>query len=115
MHICFITNEYPKQNFPHGGIGTFIKVIANQLVKLNHKVSVIGINNYTNRNEEETDAGVNVYRLKPKKLKGVTWLLHNISINAKIKSLNFILVDLNTKETNSIKSKTLSTRCMLKA
>jgi glycosyltransferase involved in cell wall biosynthesis len=88
MHICFITNEYPKQNFPHGGIGTFIKVIANQLVKLNHKVSVIGINNYTNRNEEETDAGVNVYRLKPKKLKGVTWLLNNISINAKIKSLN---------------------------
>ncbi|MDC3312809.1 glycosyltransferase family 4 protein [Flavobacteriaceae bacterium] len=88
MHICFITNEYPKQNFPHGGIGTFIKVIANQLVKLNHKVSVIGINNYTNRNEEETDAGVNVYRLKPKKLKGVTWLLNSISINAKIKSLN---------------------------
>jgi glycosyltransferase involved in cell wall biosynthesis len=88
MHICFITNEYPKQNFPHGGVGTFIKIFAKQLFSSNHRVSVIGINNYTKKNEEENDDGVSVYRLKPKKVKGVTWLLNSLSVNSKIKSIN---------------------------
>ena len=88
MHICFITNEYPKHNFPHGGVGTFIKVFAKQLNSCNYKVSIVGINNYTKVDEHEDDGGISVYRLKPKKLKGITWLLNNLSINSKIKSID---------------------------
>lgn len=27
MHIVFLTSEYPKEGFPHGGVGTFIRVL----------------------------------------------------------------------------------------
>ena len=33
MHICFLTNEYPKAGFPHGGLGSFVKTMAEALVK----------------------------------------------------------------------------------
>lgn len=88
MHICFITSEYPKVNFPHGGVGTFIKVFAKQLSENGHKVSVIGINNYTKKDEVEKDGDVTVYRLKPRRLKGLTWLLNNKTINSKIKEIH---------------------------
>lgn len=63
MHICFISNEYPKEGFPHGGVGTFLKTIAPKLVEAGHKVSVVGIN-YTSSNETSVENGVTIYRLK---------------------------------------------------
>ena len=33
MHLCFITNEYPQAGFPHGGMGSFVKTIAEALVE----------------------------------------------------------------------------------
>ena len=33
MHICFLTDEYPKEGFPHGGIGSFVKTMAEALAK----------------------------------------------------------------------------------
>ena len=80
MHICFITNEYPKQDYPHGGVGTFIHTIAHELIEKGHTVSVIGINVYCNVDEEEKDGEVSVYRIKPKILKGLTWYFNNQSI-----------------------------------
>lgn len=88
MHICFITHEYPKARFPHGGIGTFIQTIGRAYVKLGHKVSVIGINVYTKNEEEEIDEGVNVYRLKQRIYKGLTWYFNYKSINNKLNELN---------------------------
>ena len=88
MHICYITHEYPKQGFPHGGIGTFIQTIARALVKKKHAVTVIGINHYTNTDEKIDDEGVTVYRLKPQKIKGITWLLNSKKINASIKRIH---------------------------
>lgn len=87
MHICFITSEYPKVGFPHGGVGTFIQILARNLVKNNVKVSVVGLN-YTNEFECVDDFGVTVYRLKPKVLRPITWLLNYNSINSEIKKIH---------------------------
>ncbi len=66
MHICFITSEYPKKGFAHGGLGSFVATLSKNLVKQGVKVSVVGIN-YTNNIETIIENGVNIYRLKPKK------------------------------------------------
>jgi glycosyltransferase involved in cell wall biosynthesis len=86
MHIVFLTHEYPKSGFPHGGVGTFIQIIAKWLVQNGIDVSVVGIN-YTREYEEENDEGVYVYRLKSQKIKGFTWLLQSKSINSKLQNI----------------------------
>ncbi|WP_316632881.1 glycosyltransferase family 4 protein [uncultured Flavobacterium sp.] len=87
MHICFLTNEFPKEGFPHGGIGTFIKTFATTLVKKNIKVSIIGIN-YTTNNETEIAEGVNIYRLEKSKIKGLSWYFNCAAINKKIREIH---------------------------
>ncbi|SFD72428.1 glycosyltransferase family 4 protein [Flavobacterium phragmitis] len=87
MHICFLTNEYPKKGFPHGGIGTFVKTMAEELVKNDVKVSVIGIN-YIAENEREVLNGVYVYRLKRSGAKGFSWYFNSRAINKEIKEIN---------------------------
>ena len=87
MHICFITNEYPKKSFPHGGVGSFVQTFGKNLIEEGHKVTVIGIN-YIDKYEEENDNGVLIYRLKPKKIKGLTWYYNAVSIDNKIKELH---------------------------
>lgn len=88
MHICFITNEYPKEGFPHGGVGTFVHTISHKLIEYGHQVSIIGINVYTKKNEYENENDIEIYRLKPKKIKGLTWLFNNKSINSKLSQVN---------------------------
>jgi len=88
MHICFVTNEYPKHTFSHGGVGTFIRTLGRKLVEKGHRVTVVGINFYTHTCEAESDCGVSVYRLKPKIIKGLTWYYNNRAISKKIKSLH---------------------------
>jgi glycosyltransferase involved in cell wall biosynthesis len=87
MHICFITSEYPKTGFPHGGVGTFIKTLAEKLAKNNIRVSIVGIN-YENKNEFLVENGVNVYRLIPSKLKGFIWYFNSQTINSTIKRIH---------------------------
>jgi glycosyltransferase involved in cell wall biosynthesis len=87
MHICFLTNEYPKEGFPHGGLGSFVKTLAESLVKSGVKVSVIGLN-YTPNEEIEMFEGVELYRLKRSKLKGLAWYFNSKAINATIVSVN---------------------------
>ena len=84
MHICFLTNEFPKEGFPHGGIGSFVKTLASALVKKGIKVSVIGLN-YTANDEIERVEGVDVYRLKSRHVKGLSWYFNFKVINKKIK------------------------------
>ncbi len=88
MHICFLTHEYPKEGFPHGGIGTFIKTISKAYVNKGHKVSVVGINNYSNQEEVLISDGVTIHRLKPLKIKGLTWMFNSKSINIRIKKIH---------------------------
>lgn len=88
MHICFITSEFPKPGFPHGGVGTFIATLGKALLKKGVQVSVVGINNYTYIEEVSNEEGINVYRLKLKKVKGLTWCFNIQSINKKIKEIH---------------------------
>jgi glycosyltransferase involved in cell wall biosynthesis len=87
MHICFLTHEYPKEGYPHGGVGTFVRTLGRDLVKEGIKVSVIGTN-YIDANEDENDSGVMVYRLAPKYFKGLTWYLNSKRINQKLAELH---------------------------
>jgi len=87
MHICFISSEYPKSGFPHGGIGTFLQTLSRNLVKKGVSVSVVGIN-YEPKNETEIDQGVHLYRLKGSKIRGIAWATNSRVINQKIKQIN---------------------------
>jgi glycosyltransferase involved in cell wall biosynthesis len=88
MHICFITDEYPKLDFPHGGVGTFIHTISHKLIEKGHKVSIIGVNVYTKIDEKEQDGEVSIYRLKPRIVKGLTWYFNNKSINRQLETIH---------------------------
>lgn len=87
MHICFLTNEYPKEGFPHGGIGSFVKTLAVALVKQGIKVSVVGMN-YTPNDENETVNGVTIYRLQKSTVKGLAWFYNSKAINERVKSIH---------------------------
>jgi glycosyltransferase involved in cell wall biosynthesis len=83
MHVCFLTNEFPKVDFPHGGIGSFVKTLALEFIKKGINVSVIGMN-YTLNDETEIVDGISVYRLKKSTVKGFSWYFNSKAINKKI-------------------------------
>ena len=87
MHICFITNEYPKQGFPHGGIGSFVKTLAHELIKKGNQVSIVGLN-YEAKCEVETDNKVVIYRIGKSNIKGLSWFFNAKEINKKIKEIH---------------------------
>lgn len=87
MHICFITHEYPKQGYPHGGLGSFVKTMAEALAENGEQVSVVGLN-YNPLNEFAIENGVNIHRIKRSRVKGLSWLFNSISINKKIKQIH---------------------------
>lgn len=87
MHICFITHEYPKSGFPHGGVGTFVATLGKALVEKGITVSIIGLN-YSDVEETETVNGIHVYRLQRKKVKGLQWYLNSRLISDKIKAVH---------------------------
>lgn len=63
MKICFICPEYPP--YPHGGMGTFVRVMGRALVKAGHSVRVVGIYPAGGRFPDyEEDHGVRVWRLR---------------------------------------------------
>ncbi|WP_322549125.1 glycosyltransferase family 4 protein [Flavobacterium psychraquaticum] len=79
MHICFLTNEYPKSGFPHGGLGSFVKTMAEALVEKGIRVSVIGLN-YTPSNETENVNGVTIIRIQKSTVKGLAWYFNSKNI-----------------------------------
>lgn len=87
MHICYLTNEYPRPDFPHGGIGSFIKTIAIELVKRGFSVSVVGMN-YVPQQEEYNEDGVAVYRLIRYHTKGLSWWNNYSEVNRKIREIH---------------------------
>ncbi|MDG1275694.1 MAG: glycosyltransferase family 4 protein [Algoriphagus sp.] len=87
MHICFLTNEFPKPGIAHGGVGTFIRNLSLELVKFDIKVSIVGTN-YINVEEYENFQGINIYRTKKHNLKGLIWYNRAKSINQKIAEIH---------------------------
>lgn len=87
MHICFLTNEYPKEGFPHGGLGSFVQTIAQALVKNGVQVSVIGLN-YTQTFEASNADGIQIIRLPKSKVKGLAWYFNSRAISKTIEDLH---------------------------
>ncbi len=87
LHICFLTSEYPKSGYPHGGIGTFVKTIATQFAATGMQVSVVGVNN-DGTFEHTVENGISIYRVKKHRIRGLTWFLNSRSINKCLKDIN---------------------------
>lgn len=88
MHICFLTSEFPKKGYSHGGVGTFIRNLSVELVKNNIKVSVVGPN-YSDAKEEEDFLGVKVYRTRTyNKSKGLVWWKRAKDVNQTLREIN---------------------------
>ncbi|SEA54994.1 glycosyltransferase family 4 protein [Psychroflexus halocasei] len=87
MHIVFLTGEYPKEGFPHGGVGTVVQIIARELVRRGFAVSILGLN-YLQKDEVEEDQGVKIYRYKRSNIKKMGWLLNNKILNKAISDLH---------------------------
>ncbi len=87
MHICFLTNEYPKAGFPHGGLGSFVKTMAEALVGKGIQVTVVGLN-YVLSDETENVNGVNVIRIRKSKVKGLAWYFNSKNISKNIATIH---------------------------
>lgn len=87
MHIGFITPEYPyKDNQTSvGGIGTFTKNLAEQLVLQNIQVSIFLSNQ--ERHNVFTENGVFIHQVSQKKLKGLTWLTNRLHFNTYVNTI----------------------------
>ncbi|AYL95999.1 glycosyltransferase family 4 protein [Mucilaginibacter celer] len=63
MNILYLCDEYPPGR--HGGIGTYVRLIARQMAKLGHKVIVAGMYSTGYGGDSEfIDEGVKVYRFR---------------------------------------------------
>jgi glycosyltransferase involved in cell wall biosynthesis len=63
MNILYLCDEYPPGQ--HGGIGTAVRLLARQMVKMGHKVIVAGLYTPGYGGEDEfEDDGVKVYRYR---------------------------------------------------
>ena len=87
MHICFLTNEYPKSGFPHGGLGSFVKTMAEALVGKGIQVTVVGLN-YVLSDEAEIINGVNIIRIRKSKVKGLAWYFNSKNIAKTIAAIH---------------------------
>lgn len=61
MHICFITDEYPQEGKAHGGVGTFVYMMAHSLAAQGVRVSVLGGGDDT---KNYTVGDVNIYQIR---------------------------------------------------
>ncbi|WPV02476.1 glycosyltransferase family 4 protein [Mucilaginibacter sp. cycad4] len=88
MNILYLCDEYPPG--PHGGIGTYVRLIAGQMVKLGHKVIVAGLysRGYGGADEFE-DEGVKVLRYRW----GIDDRWFENQRSAGVRMLNRILLD----------------------
>lgn len=101
MKILFICSEYPP--CVHGGIGVFVKNLAEELVKNGENVFVAGIYNDIENDFIETINGVQIFRIKKtnqkvgKRLNIINLILNKYKLSLKIskleKSIGFDLIE----------------------
>jgi glycosyltransferase involved in cell wall biosynthesis len=87
MHIGFITSHFPFQDAKSvGGIGTSIKNLADELIKLNHHVTVFV---YGQENDEQfIDEGILICKIHNVKFKGISWYLTRKKIQKKMQEIH---------------------------
>jgi glycosyltransferase involved in cell wall biosynthesis len=86
MHLCYLTNEYPKPGLPHGGIGSFLKVICPALAKVGHKVTVI--NGTYGKREVVQREGVTIIYTPFSNKRGLAWYHNYSSVDQEIEKLH---------------------------
>lgn len=87
MKIAFLTSEYPHERIGHsGGIGTSIQHLALALHALGHEVILL-IYGQT-EDAQFIDQGLQFYKIKNPKLKGLSWFLTRKKIQKLINSLH---------------------------
>lgn len=87
MKIAFLTPEYPHERIGHsGGIGTSIKHLATALHALGHAVTLL----VYGQDEDAcfTAEGLEFYKIKNPKLKGLSWYLTRKKIQKLINNLH---------------------------
>lgn len=83
MHISFITSHFPFYDAKSvGGIGTSIKNLSDELIKLGHSVTVFVYGQ--NRDEKDVENGISIIKIKNVKFKGVSWFLTRKKIQNQI-------------------------------
>lgn len=81
MNILYLCDEYPPGR--HGGIGTYVQLIARQMAKQGHKVIVAGIYSIGYGGDDRfVDEGVKVYRFRW--LNGGAWANDRQSLLSKL-------------------------------
>ena len=87
MNIAFITPEYPLEDFKGniGGIGTFTKSLAEQLVYKSCKVTVF----IHSQPKEQVliENGVEIHLVKKKTIKGITWYTNRRYFNQYVNNI----------------------------
>lgn len=85
MHICFLSNEYPHPEVgSSGGIGTSIRNLARQLVRMGHKVRVMG---WHKQEIEIEDNGVHVHFFKATSIPKMGWMLNRKRLQDEVNRL----------------------------
>jgi glycogen(starch) synthase len=81
MNILYLCDEYPPGL--HGGIGTSVRLLAREMVKLGHRVVVAGLYSLGYGGENEFyDEGVKVYRFR--RLLDSNWFKNQHSLSARV-------------------------------
>jgi glycosyltransferase involved in cell wall biosynthesis len=75
MKIGFFCNEYPPR--PHGGIGTFVHVIATALAQAGHVVTVV---EWGERASETHHEGVRIVTLPQSDTPRIAWLINRLRL-----------------------------------
>lgn len=86
MHLCYLTNEYPKPGQPHGGIGSFLKVICPALANEGHRVTVI--NGTYGEREVVQREGVTIIYTPFSNKRGLAWYHNYNAVDQEIETLH---------------------------
>lgn len=86
MHLCYLTNEYPRPGQAHGGIGSFLKVICPALVAAGHQVTVI--NGTSGEREMVVRDGVRIIYTPFSTKRGIAWYHNYSAVDKEIETLH---------------------------
>jgi glycosyltransferase involved in cell wall biosynthesis len=75
MNIVYVCNEYPPA--PHGGIGTFMRTIAQALARKGHRITIVGLGDQSG---ERLDGEVRVVSIKRASIPRLSWLIDRARI-----------------------------------
>jgi glycosyltransferase involved in cell wall biosynthesis len=86
MHVVFLTDEYPLEGRWHGGVGTFVRLLGQELATRGVRVSVVGFYP-TGTNQPVQDDGLHVYALRWSTWPVLAWVDYYIRYNRCLKEI----------------------------